>query len=215
MSELTERYYVHLGAAFARGRLGDLDATDDEGAFEAGQRRGLKMHKFKRNADLPRVRRVLSMLTGLAPESLLDIGSGRGAFLWPLLDAFPELDVTAIDRDQQRATDLAAVASGGTRHLHSACMDATSLAYPNGAFDGVTMLEVLEHMADPQRAAREALRVARRFVVATVPSKEDDNPEHIQLFDRRTVAALFEGAGARRVTVEFVLNHMVLLALVR
>lgn len=154
------------------------------------------------------------MLAGLAPESLLDVGSGRGAFLWPLLDAFPALAITAIDKEEQRATDLAAVGRGGITRLAAARMDATALSFADDAFDGVTMLEVLEHMPDPASAAREALRVARRFVVATVPSKEDGNPEHIHLFDRRSLAQLFEAAGARRVTVEHVLNHVVALAMV-
>lgn len=217
---LAARYYVALGAAFVRGREPELargaaaNGGDDAALFRAGLAHGLKMHKFKRNADLPRVRRVLSMLAGLAPASLLDVGSGRGAFLWPLLDAFPELDVTSIDMLEQRATDLAAVSRGGIARLHAAQMDATSLSFSDGAFDGVTMLEVLEHMPAPARAVREAVRVARRFVVATVPSKEDDNPEHIHLFDRQSLARLFEGAGARRVTVEHVLNHIVMLALV-
>jgi predicted kinase len=104
-----ERYFVDLGAAFARGRLGERLAESDSEAFEIGRARGLKMHKFKRNAELPRVRRVLSLLAGLAPESLLDIGSGRGTFLWPLLDTFPELSVTAIDHDEQRAKGLPVV----------------------------------------------------------------------------------------------------------
>jgi ubiquinone/menaquinone biosynthesis C-methylase UbiE len=214
--DLEDRYYVALGAAFVRGRWPDLAraGASDAAVFAAGLEQGHKLHKFKRNADLPRVRRVLSMLTGLAPESLLDVGSGRGAFLWPLLDAFPGLAVTAIDMAEQRATDLAAVSRGGVPRLSAAQMDAASLRFDDHAFDGVTMLEVLEHMPDPARAAREAVRVARRFVVATVPSKEDDNPEHIHLFDRATLGQLFEKAGARRVTVEHVLNHVVALALV-
>ncbi len=214
--DLPERYYLPLAAAFVRGRepAAARGLTDDSTAFRAGLAHGLKLHKFKRNADLPRVRRVLSMLAGLAPESLLDVGSGRGTFLWPLLDAFPALAITAIDKEEQRATDLAAVGRGGITRLAAARMDATALSFADGAFDGVTMLEVLEHMPDPASAAREALRVARRFVVATVPSKEDDNPEHIHLFDRRSLALLFENAGARRVTVEHVLNHVVALAMV-
>lgn len=218
-SQLEERYYVALGAAFVRGRapecLGDAarESASDAATFRAGLAHGLKMHKFKRNADLPRVRRVLSTLAGLAPESLLDVGSGRGAFLWPLLDTFPGLDVTAIDKEERRATDLAAVARGGVARLHAAQMDAAALGFEADAFDGVTMLEVLEHMPDPARAAREALRVARRFVLATVPSKEDDNPEHIHLFEPASLGKLFEDAGARRVTTTHVLNHIVALVL--
>jgi ubiquinone/menaquinone biosynthesis C-methylase UbiE len=215
-----DRYYVSLGAAFARGRLGDglpkAALESDEEAFREGLARGLKMHKFKRLDDrlLARVRRVLSMLTGLSPASLLDVGSGRGAFLWPLLDAFPDLEVTAIDHEERRATDLAAVATGGLARLSAQHMDATVLRFADRAFDGVTLLEVLEHMPEPDRAAREALRVAQRFVIASVPSKPDDNPEHIRLFDRASLTALFTEAGARRVTVDYVPGHMVALALV-
>lgn len=212
--DLEGRYYLALGAAFARGRLPDLAAQGDAAAFREAEARGLRMHKFKRSAELPRVRRVLSTLAGLAPESLLDVGSGRGVFLWPLLDAFPSLAVTAIDVDERRAADLDAVSRGGVARLRARRMDATDLAFEDGAFDGVTMLEVLEHMAAPERAAREAVRVARRFVVATVPSKEDDNPEHVRLFTRASLAQLFEAAGARRVTIEFVLNHIVAVAMV-
>lgn len=206
-----DRYFVALGAAFARGRLPELAGLEDAAAFDEGTARGLRMHKFKRSTELPRVRRVLSTLAGLAPSTLLDVGSGRGVFLWPLLDAFPDLAVTAIDVDPQRATDLAAVTRGGVARLSAAEMDAGALRFDDAQFDGVTMLEVLEHMPEPRRAAKEAMRVATRFVLATVPSKEDDNPEHIQLFDRDSFGRLFEGA--RSVKVEFVLNHIVALAL--
>jgi len=57
------------------------------------------------------------------------------------------------------------------------------------------------------------MRVARRAVIATVPSHEDDNPEHVQLFDGAALEALFRGAGARRVRIDHVLNHIVAVAL--
>ena len=44
--------------------------------------------------------------TGIQPTSLLDIGSGRGTFLWPLLDTLPTLPVIAIDAaDDSNADD--------------------------------------------------------------------------------------------------------------
>jgi len=211
--DLTERYFVALGAAFARGRLPDLGGLPDEDAFRQGLARGLRLHKFKRNADLPRVRRVLSMLAGLAPSSLLDVGSGRGTFLWPLLDAFPELPVTSIDKDERRASDLAAAHAGGVARLDAHRMDATALGFTDHAFDGVTALEVLEHMPDPDRAGRELVRVATRFVLATVPSKPDDNPEHLHLFHDARLVAMFTAAGARSVRVDHVHGHIVALAL--
>ena len=211
--DLAARYYLDLAAAFVRGRLPDAPDLAPADLLHFGLQAGLRLHKFKRSAGLPRVRRVLGLLRALAPDSLLDVGSGRGAFLWPLLDAFPELPVTAIDTKPQRVADLQAVAAGGVRRLGAALLDVTRLSLPEDAVDGVTILEVLEHLPEPHRAIAEAVRVARRFVIVSVPSKPDDNPEHIHLFDRAALDRLFAQAGVGRLSVEYVLNHMVALAM--
>lgn len=204
-------YYAALAGAYARGRLSRPE-LDDEAAIRAGLDAGLRLLRFKRTTELPRVRAVLGILRALAPERLLDVGSGRGAFLWPLLDALPSLSVTAIDVLPHRVADLQCVRRGGIERLTAARMDATRLAAAPGAFDVVTALEILEHLEAPEAAAAEAVRVARRAVVASVPSREDSNPDHIQRFDRERLARLFRDAGARRVTVEYVLGHAVVLA---
>jgi hypothetical protein len=48
---------------------------------------------------------------------------------------------------------------------------------------------------------------------AAAPSRPDDNPEHLHLFDRHALTELFARAGAGRLRVDFVLNHLVALAL--
>ena len=208
-----DSHYLALAAAFCRGRLGAGAPEADRAAIEAGLAAGLRLHRFKRTAELPRVRRVLGALRALAAASLLDVGTGRGVFLWPLLDAMPDVEVLAIDRLAHRVADLDAVARGGLSRLRAARMDATALALRDEAMDVVTVLEVLEHIPESEAAAREAMRVARRAVVATVPSHEDDNPEHIHLFDRARLEAMFRAGGARRVTVDQVRGHIVVVAL--
>ncbi len=208
-----DRYFTRLAAAYVRGKLErDASRLSPEELIAAGLAGGLRLHKFKRSTELPRVRKVLGVLRGLAPASLLDVGSGRGTFLWPLLDAFPWLEVTAVDINPVRVADIAAVGSGGVANLRALRMDAEALELEDGYAEVVTTLEVLEHLQTPRRAAAEAVRVASKYVVASVPSKEDDNPEHINLFDARGFESLFLDAGARGVKVEYVLNHMIAVA---
>lgn len=211
---LDRHYYLDLAAAYVRGMFPDMQADSAESLFRKGQDAGLRMHRFKRTSELPRVRRVLGILRSFAPESLMDIGSGRGVFLWPLLDAFPELRVQALDRAEHRVADLEAVARGGIDRLSPVQGDVTALTFEDRAFDGVTVLEVLEHLEQPALGVREVLRVARRFVVASVPSKPDDNPEHLHLFTGESLASAFNDAAhdlgrTIKVRSEFILNHIV------
>ncbi len=205
--------YEEFAAAYVRGICPDapLEAGLAE-LLEHGRRRGLKLHRFKRSAELPRVRAVLGMLRNVSPATLADIGSGRGVFLWPAMDAFPALGVTAIERDERRLAHLEAVRHGGIERLRAVQADAANLPFADGAFDAVTALEVLEHQHDPLPLAREAVRIAARFVIATVPSKEDGNPEHVQLFTGESLSALLREAGARSVKIGHVLNHIAAIA---
>jgi len=52
-----ERYYVDLAAAFVRGKLGESPGLSPQETIHAGLAAGLKLHKFKRNAELPRYER--------------------------------------------------------------------------------------------------------------------------------------------------------------
>lgn len=218
-------YYAPLAAAYVRGALRGTSHLMDDDHFtqplasldesqlalllQAGPRAGLRLHRFKRTMGLPRVARVLGVLRGLQPANLLDIGSGRGAFLWPLLDAFPDLPVTAIDRAVQRVEMLRAVAAGGVERLAVCHADATALPFAAGSFDVVTALEVLEHIPDVELAVREIVRVAQRHVVVSVPSHADDNPEHLHLLSEQELARVFQAAGTRRIGFQYVPNHLI------
>ena len=204
--------YADVAAAYVRGRLPESAGKSDPECLALGRRAGLKLHRFKRTAELPRVRVVLGILRGLGAERLLDIGTGRGVFLWPLLDAFPSLQVAAVEPDAQRRAYLEAVRRGGVARLDVVDADATRLPFADASFDVVTVLEVLEHQFDPAPMARETVRLSARFVIASVPSKPDDNPGHVQLFTPATLQALLADAGATKVQLTHVLNHMIAVA---
>ncbi len=180
--------------------------------YEAGKTAGLKVHYFKRTGLLPRVGFVMGFLRGIEFDSLLDVGSGRGAFLWPFLETFPEKEVHVIDMLERRIALYRAVAAGGTFHLHVHEGDVRELDLPDNSVDVVTMLEVLEHISDVARAVRNAVKIARQHVVVTVPSKPDDNPEHIHLLTRERLSELFASAGCSSLHFGGVPGHLCMVA---
>jgi len=55
-------------------------------------------------------------------------------------------------------------------------------------------------------------RVAADFLILSVPSKSDDNPEHIHLFEGEQLRVWLEELGWRRVKLEHVPGHLLCLA---
>ena len=205
---LHDRYYARPLCAFVRVRLNQPMLTEQE-ILPAARANDLRISKFKRSVPLPRITKVLGLLHSFAPQAIMDIGSGRGTFLWPLLDRFPSLQVTAIETSDQRFSDLQAVQTGGIQQLHPYKMSIYDLDFPDKSFEGITFLEVLEHLENPLMAATEAIRVTDKFILLSVPSKPDNNPEHIQFFQPDDIKNIFLQAGAKSVKIEHVLNHRI------
>ena len=218
------RYDLPLAAAYIRGALAGtdhplitqpLDALDREG-FEAlvtlARERGIDLHHFKRFDELPRVRAVLGFLRGIRPEELLDVGTGRGVFLFPFIRAFPGTPITSVELSGRRADMLETVSRGGFDTLTVVRADICGWDAPDASYDTVTMLEVLEHIPDVRSAVRNACRIARRYVAVTVPNKPDDNPEHIHLLTKPVLTGLFEDAGCADLKFGAVPGHLILFA---
>lgn len=207
-------FYAEPALAYLRALRPDLAAVAQTPAqaIATGRAAGLPLQRFKRSGVLPRVAEVLGTLRGLAPQTLLDIGSGRGAFVWPLLETLPTLRVFAGELSPHRLQLLAAVRRGGVERLSPLALDVCELPLARQSIDVVTCLEVLEHLQTPERAARELLRVARRFVIVSVPSRPDENPEHLRLFKKDELVALLTTAGAQRTQCSYVPGHLIVIA---
>lgn len=216
-----------LSAAYVRGYIisngglsGELVRTPLEDLSDAqigeliayGEQHDLKMYRFKEKEDLPRVRAVLGFLKAVSPANLLDVGSGRGAFLFPFLRDFPDTPVTAVDVLPHRVEFLQTLRDGGIRPLSALRADICAWDAPDGSFDVVTLLEVLEHIPDVERAVANAARLSRRYIVVSVPSKPDNNPGHIHLLTKDRLTALFISAGVQKLRFGGVNGHLILTA---
>ena len=202
-----------LPAPLGEKPLAALTEEDLTALLDLGRAWGVKLYRFKRgHEDMPRVKQILGFLRGVQPESLLDVGSGRGVFLFPFLDTFPGVPVTSLDLLDYRVDFLEDIRRGGVDRLTALRADVCACPLPEKSADVVTMLEVLEHIPDVQAAVTAAVRIARRYVAVTVPSKEDDNPEHIHLLTKQVLTELFRNAGCDRLHFGGVPGHLILIA---
>ena len=192
-----------------------LDRLTDKQLAEierAGREAELKLYRFKDSMLLPRVHKVLGFLRGIAFDSLLDVGSGRGAFLFPMLSAFPWIEVASVDILDHRVQFIRQMALGGMDRLRVEKADICSQPFGEKSFDVVTLLEVLEHIPQVEEAVCAAVRMARKFVVVSVPSKPDNNPQHIHLLTKQRLTELFGQAGCRRLNFDGVNGHLLMIA---
>lgn len=230
MTELQEKYDIRTAASWILGhaRRTGIPALSDQlklktaGACSegellevtaAGLEAGLKLYPFKSSTQmLARTRRALGFLHSIRFETMLDVGSGRGVFLIPFMKEFPQIRITSLDLLEKRVVFLNELADGGFSQLHAEQKDICDQPFPEQSFDVVSMLEVLEHIPDVEKAVCSAAVMARRFVVVTVPSKPDNNPEHIHLLTKDKLTRMFNAAGCTRLHFDGVEGHLFMVA---
>jgi len=119
--------------------------------------------KYKHHADFVK--------TWVKEKNVLDIGAGDGLITYLLRAKGIEYEQEAVDIAQAIGVD---VVQG----------DAYDLPYDDDSFDAVTMIDVLEHFDDPERAIQEAQRVAPVLYIATPERGMVNDPFHVQEWRR-------------------------------
>jgi ubiquinone/menaquinone biosynthesis C-methylase UbiE len=99
-----------------------------------------------------RDRAALQYLRG---ESMLDAGCGEGITLEKIMTTFPQARVEGLDSDPEN------IAICRTHNLPAVQGSLYNLPYPNEDFDSCLLMEVIEHLDDPQKAIKELARVMR------------------------------------------------------
>ena len=230
MSDLIEKYDIQTAAAWIRGYakntgiptlqeellskdIADLSEEELCGIVEDGRKAKLKLYPFKNGTQiLPRVRRTIGFLYSLQFETLLDVGSGRGVFLIPFMKEFPWVQVTALDILDKRVTFLDELSVGGFTQMHAKKGNICAQPFSDNSFDIVTLLEVLEHIPEVEKAVAAAVKMAKQYVVVSVPSKPDDNPEHIHLLTKEKLTKMFNDVGCSKLHFDGAPGHLFMVA---
>jgi ubiquinone/menaquinone biosynthesis C-methylase UbiE len=126
----------------------------------------------------PVVRRLMAgfertldeLFTIAGPDTILDVGCGEGVLTEQWADRrrpSPPSRVVGIDLEDPK---LSAEWVGRTRpNLSFAPMEVERLQFADDEFELVAATEVLEHVADPERALAEMARVASGHLLVSVP----------------------------------------------
>jgi len=147
--------------------------------------------------------RIDEVIKTIPPDvrSILDVGCGNGSFVNTVADnlRYKFQRVTGLDSAEE------ALKYVRTEKLKGSI---AKLPFEDASFDLVTSLEVLEHLEqnDSNEGRSELQRVSRKYIIVTVPNKEDlirhlvicpqcyccFNPSfHVRCFDKKMLRHLF------------------------
>jgi SAM-dependent methyltransferase len=166
----------------------------------------------------PVVRRLMAgfegtldeLFTQADPQSLLDVGCGEGVLTHQWAQRLgDERRVVGIDLD-----DPALHAQWAKRtapNLEYRVMKAENLPFADSEFDAATAIEVLEHVPDAEHTVAEMARVAKRWLLVSVPREPlwrglnlargaywkdlGNTPGHVNHWSKRSFVALLSRHG--------------------
>lgn len=95
-------------------------------------------------------------------DRILDVGGGEGAYSAELNNR--GFNSICIDIDKYY------IKKSKNRGVESYVMDATCLDFPDKSFDIILLFEVMEHIKNVNSVLNEARRVAKKYVLITVPN---------------------------------------------
>jgi SAM-dependent methyltransferase len=150
------------------------------------------------------------LFTRADPHSLLDVGCGEGVLTHQWAERLgDERRVVGIDLD-----DPALHAEWAKRtapNLEYRVMKAENLPFADREFDAATAIEVLEHVPDAEHTVAEMARVAKRWLLVSVPREPlwrglnmargaywkdlGNTPGHVNHWSKRSFVALLSRHG--------------------
>ncbi|HEY1275638.1 MAG TPA: class I SAM-dependent methyltransferase [Thermoleophilaceae bacterium] len=139
-----------------------------------------------------------------APDSVLDIGCGEGVLTYEWAERLGDGRVVGIDLDDPKLQ--AEWAARRRPNLDFRVEEATSLSFADDEFDLAAATEVLEHVPHPEATVAEMARVARRWLLVSVPREPlwralnmargaylrdlGNTPGHVNHWSKRAFASL-------------------------
>ena len=124
-------------------------------------------------------------------KTVLEVGVGEGFSTYDVLHDRPQVNSFGGDLNAESVHE----AVNRFTPMHYSVFNAKQLPFPTNSMDAIYSLEVLEHIPQPEEAVREYMRVAREYLLISVPNEPmfrvqrmlsgkglrmwGDHPEHV------------------------------------
>jgi 2-polyprenyl-3-methyl-5-hydroxy-6-metoxy-1,4-benzoquinol methylase len=165
----------------------------------------------------PIVRRLMTgferaldeLFTHAAPDSVLDVGCGEGVLTARWAERLGTRPVVGIDLADPKLE--AQWAARRRENLEFRAVPAQELPFADDQFDLAAAIEVLEHVPDPDHTLAEMARVAKRYLLVSVPREPlwralnvargayvrqlGNTPGHVNHFSKARFVRLLAGHG--------------------
>jgi len=132
------------------------------------QKKGTVLHRDDIYGSGPPVDAVsedmLNFIITHAKKNILDIGCGFGSYMDRLISK--GIDCTGVE------TNNNCVTYSRNKGLHVLEMEAQNLKFSDESFDTIIMVEVLEHLENPDLVMNEIKRVTNNNLIISVPNIE-------------------------------------------
>jgi len=112
------------------------------------------------------IKNIKIILKPLDYNSLLDIGCGEG-YITNELAALKKCRITGIDLGEEPLKK----ARNQYKNIEFIKCSACELPFKDSSFDLISALEILEHLDNPEKALKEIKRVAKKWVIISVPNE--------------------------------------------
>jgi 2-polyprenyl-3-methyl-5-hydroxy-6-metoxy-1,4-benzoquinol methylase len=154
-------------------------------------------------------RDMAELLAQARPESIIDVGCGEGVLTEKWAAGLPNGRVVGVDLDDPKLRQE--WERRALPNLEFKVSNGDQLPFAVGEFEAAAAMEVLEHVPDPDAVLGEMTRVARRWLLVSVPREPiwrmlnmargaylrdlGNTPGHLNHWSKRSFAALLERHG--------------------
>src|SRR3989344_6097785 len=111
--------------------------------------------------------RTAKVIFSLRSQNILDVGCGEGFVLGHLKKRGFAANLTGVDISEEAISAGLAIFPG----LNLVKGSVYNLPFADDYFDVVMCLEVLEHLAEPEKALQELVRVSKKYCLVSVPNE--------------------------------------------